>query len=108
MLKTLDDLARHPLEKGWHRDLSHRYIFIDGCVQIWPDADFARLRDCGVTAYCITTFRPHDGAENALDAIADWWRIAKIYPEVRIALTSGDIREAKRHNQAAIVLGSQG
>ena len=108
MLQTLDDVAHHPLEKGWHRDLSHEHIFIDGCVQIWPNSNYAKLRDCGVTAYCITTFRPHDGAENAFDALADWWRIAKTYPEIRIALTAQDIRAAKKQNQAAIVLASQG
>ena len=106
---TLDDVPHHPLEKGWHRDLEHPHIFVDGCVQIWPDADFPRLRDCGVTAYVITTWRPHDDAGNALEALANWWRIARTYPDkVGIALTAGDIRAAKAAGRAAIVIGSQG
>ena len=40
--------------------------------------------------------------------MADWWRVAKTYPEIRIALTAQDIRAAKKQNQAAIVLASQG
>ncbi|WP_210490883.1 dipeptidase [Microvirga antarctica] len=109
MPETLDAVGRHPLEKGWHRDLKHPFVFIDGCVQIWPDADFSRLKDCGVTAYVITAFRPHDGAENAFDAIAEWWRVARTYPnDIRIALTAADITDAKAAGQASIVIGSQG
>lgn len=109
MTQTLDDVARHPLEKGWHSRAEQPFVFIDGCVQIWPDADFEELNACGVTAYAVTTFRPQDGAENAFDAIANWWRIAATYPDsIRIALSAADIGGAKQAGQAAIIIASQG
>ena len=108
MLQTLDDVPITRSKKAGIASCSHEHVFIDGCVQIWPDADYAKLKDCGVTAYCVTTFRPHHGAENALDALADWWRVAKTYPEIRIALTAQDILAAKKQGQAALVLASQG
>ncbi len=107
-LLTLDQVERHPLEKGWHTPLQHPYVFVDGCVQVWPDTDFARMAAYGCTAYCITTCSPHDGAENAFDAIANWWRIARTYAQIRIAETAADIEAAKREGQAAIVLAAQG
>jgi len=103
-----DDIVRHPLEKGWHTEVETPHLFIDGCMQIWPDVDFGRLHRYGVAAYCVTAFRPHHQAPNALDAMADWWRVARTYPNVRIALTAEDIVEAKRQGQAALVLVSQG
>ncbi len=108
MLQTLDSVPRHPLEKGWHTPVTTPHIFIDGCVQIWPDADFANLYRHSVTAYMITTCRPHDDHGNALDAFAEWWRIARRFPTLRIALTADDIVVAKAAGQAAIVLGTQG
>lgn len=108
MPETLDAVPRHRLEKGWHTPVQTPHLFIDGCTQIWPDADFAALNRYGCAGYLITTCRPHDGAANALDAFADWWRIAATYPSVRLALTATDIVEAKRKDQAAIILGCQG
>ena len=43
-----------------------------------------------------------------MDAIAEWWRIARQYDEVVIALTAEDIRNAKAEDRAAIVISSQG
>jgi membrane dipeptidase len=108
MHQRLDDVPHHPLEKGWHKPVRHEHLFIDGCVQIWPDADFAKLGEYDCAGLLVTSFRPHDGAENALDALANWWRIARTYPSVRIALTADDIVAAKRERQAALILGTQG
>jgi len=105
---VLDDIAPHPLQKGWHTPVKTPYVFVDSCVQIWPDTDYARLHEWGATAYCITAFRPHDDAGAALDDIANWHRIARQYPNVRIALTAQDIVDAKANDQAAIVINSQG
>jgi membrane dipeptidase len=77
-------------------------------MQIWPDADFAALKDCGVTAYCVTAFRPLHPGEAALDGMADWWRVHRTYPEVRIALKADDIVAARENGQAALVLTAQG
>lgn len=106
--EVLDDIRPHPLQKGWHTPTSTPYVFVDSCTQIWPDTDFDRLHEYGATAYCITTFRPHDDAGAALDAIANWHRIARDYDTVRIALTAQDIVDAKAAGQAAIVINSQG
>lgn len=106
---TLDDIKPHPLQKGHHTPGTTPYIFIDSCVQIWDDTDFANLNQYSATAYAITTFRPNDDHGNALDAIADWHRTARNYPEsIRIALTARDIEEAKAQGQAAIIINSQG
>ena len=105
---VLDDVEPHPLQKGHHTPVETPYIFIDTCVQIWEDTDYANLYRYGATAYCITTFRPHDDAGSALDAIANWYRIAQAYPTIRIAKTASDIVEAKHKGQAAIVINSQG
>ena len=106
--RTLDDIPRHKWEKGWHTEVDSPHLFIDTCVQIWADADFAKLNRYGVTAYLQTTFMPFDDPLRALDAMADWWRVAREYPEVRLALTARDIEEAHRQKQAAIILGTQG
>ncbi len=108
MHTRLDDVPRHPLEKGWHTRVENPHLFVDGCVQIWPDTAFEDLHRYGVAAYCITSFRPHDGAEPALDALADWWRIARTYPKVRIALTAADIEAAKAAGGTSLVLAAQG
>jgi membrane dipeptidase len=105
---VLDDIPPHPLQKGWHQPARTPYVIVDGCVQIWPDTDFARLHEYGATAYCITSFRPNDDAGAALDAVAGWHRVARQYANVRIALTAGDVVDAKANDQAAIVINSQG
>ena len=106
--QVLDDVAPHPLQKGWHTPVSTPYVFVDTCVQIWNDTAYERLHEYGATAYAITTFRPNDDAGAALDDIANWHRIARTYPNVRIARTAQDIVDAKAQNQAAIIINSQG
>jgi membrane dipeptidase len=97
------------IHNGLHEEGTVPYVFVDSCVQIWPDADFSRLNRYTPTAYAVTAWRPHDDAGAALDAMADWHRIARWYPEsVRIAWTANDIVEAKQQNQAALILASQG
>lgn len=109
MALRLDDIPRHPLEKAWHTRATQPHIFIDGCMQIWPDANFATLKEYGVTAYCVTAFRPLHTGEAALDALADWWRVARTYPDdIVLALAADDIVEAKRSGRAALVLVAQG
>ncbi len=108
LVQRLDDVARHPLEKGWHTKVDSPHLFIDTCVQIWEDTKFEELHLYGVTAYLQTTFRPHDDSARALDAIAEWWRIAREHPTVRLALTAADIEAAHAKKQAAIIIGSQG
>jgi len=67
---NLDHVPSHLMEKGFCKHLAHPYVFIDDCVQIWSDVDFATLNGHAVTASYITEFRPDDGPGNALEAIA--------------------------------------
>jgi membrane dipeptidase len=105
---SLDTVPRHQLEKGWHTKVRNPHLFIDGCVQVWPDADFDALREYGCTGLLVTSFMPHDTAGEALDALADWHRVAHTYPNVRIAEHAQDITAAQQAGQVAIILGSQG
>ncbi|MCC7283209.1 MAG: membrane dipeptidase [Acetobacteraceae bacterium] len=108
MLARFDQVKPHPLAKGWHTQRESPWLFIDGCSQIWPDADFDQLHLHTPTAYLVTSFRPQAGFESAVDSVCDWWRVARTYPTVRLALTARDIEEAKQNRQAAIIIGSQG
>ena len=55
--------------KGYHPllETDHPYVFVDSCMQIWPDADFANAHRHGVTAYAVTAWRPHATVEQALE-----------------------------------------
>ncbi len=55
--------------KGFHTVLErdHPYIFIDGCMQAWPDADYANAHRHGATCYAVTAWRVHDDFEDALE-----------------------------------------
>lgn len=95
---------------GFHSilDRDHPYIFIDSCMQIWPDADFASAHRHGVTAYGVTAFEPHDDVAAALEQMMFWHLVARQHPNLLVATTADDIREAKRDGRAALVLFSQG
>ena len=84
------------------------YVFIDSCMQIWPDADFANAHRHGVTAYAVTAWRPRTDLAGALRDGMDWHRIAREYPNLRVAETTEDIRRAKREGKAALVIAAQG
>jgi membrane dipeptidase len=103
-----DQAAPHPLAKGWHTERESPWLFVDGCVQVWEDADFSALHRHTPTAYLLTAFRPQAPFDDAVDACMDWWRVARTYPTVRIALTARDIVEAKEQGQAALIIGTQG
>ena len=105
---NLDHVPSHPMEKGFYKHLAHPYVFIDECIQIWSDIDFATLNGHAVTASYITAFRPDDGPGNALEAIAAWCRIPEACDGVHLAFTAADIVAAKHQGQAAIVMTSQG
>jgi membrane dipeptidase len=95
--------------KGFHPELEsdHPYIFIDACMQAWPDADFAIAHKHGVTAYGVTAFRPHADADGALEGLMTWHHIARRYPNLIRVETAGDINRAKRDGRAGLILASQ-
>jgi membrane dipeptidase len=95
---------------GFHSVLErdHPYIFIDSCMQIWPDADFDNAHRHGVTAYGVTAFEPNDPLESALEQLMFWHLVVRRHPNLLVAMTAAQIREAKRDGRAALVLFAQG
>lgn len=95
--------------RGFHEIVNAppAYPFVDACIQAWPDADYANAHRHGATAYCVTAFHPHKTLEDSLEEIMYWHLIARRHPNLRIALTVDDIRDAHRQGQACFVLASQ-
>jgi hypothetical protein len=56
-------------EKGIHPivEKDHPYIFVDFCMQIWPDAQFQDAHRYGVTANGVTAWDPHSDLDQALE-----------------------------------------
>jgi membrane dipeptidase len=96
--------------KGFHPfvDRDHPYVFVDACMQAWPDADYANAHRHGATAYAVTAFMPHDELSEALDGLMFWHLVARKHPNVIVATSAEDILRAKREGLAAFVLAAQG
>lgn len=77
-------------------------------MQIWPDADFARMHRFGSTAYAVTAWRPRHGLADALETTMFWHLVCRRHPHLTIAETADDIRQAKSDGRAALILASQG
>jgi membrane dipeptidase len=86
----------------------HPYVFVDSCMQMWPDADFAVAHRHGVTAYGVTAFDPHDTFDTAIERLMYWHLIARRHPNLVVATSADEIRRAKRDGRAALLLFSQG
>lgn len=106
--------TKHPqglrLNKGFHPILEreHPYVFVDACMQAWPDADYAHAHQHGATAMSITAFMPHDDLPAALEGLMYWHLIARQHPNTLVALSADDIRTAKRDGRVAFILHAQG
>jgi len=85
----------------------HPYIFVDACMQIWPDADFANAHRHGVTAYAVTAWNPNARPDTALEGLMYWHLVARQNPNLLVAETVDDIRRAKRGGKAALLLAAQ-
>lgn len=96
-------------DKGIHPILQkdHPYVFIDACMQIWPDADLTNAHRHGVTAYSVTAWDPHIPLDQALEGLMYWHLIARKNPNIIIATRAEDIQSAKKNNRAALILASQ-
>lgn len=96
-------------EKGIHPVLEqdHPYIFIDSCMQIWPDAQFHNTHRHGVTSYAVTAWNPHESLDDALEGLMFWHFIARKYPNISIASTVEDIQSAKKNKKTTLLLVSQ-
>jgi membrane dipeptidase len=95
--------------RGFHPILETppQHLFVDACIQAWPDADYANAHKHGATAYCVTAFHPQQTLEQSLEEIMYWHLIARKNPNLRVAVTAQDIRDAYAANGACFVLASQ-
>lgn len=92
----------HPLLEG-----EQPYVFVDGCMQIWPDADFPYAHRHGVDVMAVTALRTHIGVDKALTDIMGWHAVVREHPNLRIAYDVDDITEAKAAGEACLLLASQ-
>ncbi len=95
---------------GFHSVLEtdHPYIFLDSCMQMWPDADLASAHKHGVTTYGVTAFEPHDAFDVAIEKIMYWHLVARQYANLYVAHTVKEIRRGKQDGRAGLLLFAQG
>ncbi len=83
------------------------FIYVDPCMQIWPDADFHLAHRHGVTAYAVTAWDPHADIAAATDGIMYWHGITNEHPNLTVVKTVEDIRQSKRDGRAGLLLAAQ-
>lgn len=103
-------LPASPVHGGFHPllEADHPYIFLDSCMQIWPDADLASAHQHGVTAYGVTAFEPHDDFDVAVEKIMYWHLVARRYASLYVAYTVEEIRRGKQAGRGGLLLFAQG
>jgi|SRR5690625_1723381 len=96
--------------RGFHPILEddHPYLFIDTCMQSWPDADYGIAHQHGVTGYAVTAFRPHSNFDNALEDLMYWHLLARTHENLRVATTAEHLENAKTQRISAFILAAQG
>jgi len=96
--------------KGFHEILErdHPYIFIDACMQAWPDTDYPNAHRHGATCYAVTACGVHDDLDAALENLMSYHLAARKNDSLRIARTAEDIRRAKLAGGAALLMHAQG
>lgn len=95
--------------RGFHPILEqdHPWTFVDACVQIWDDADFANAHRHGCHSYAVTSWMPHAPLAEAMEQLMFWHLIARKNPNIDIVFTADDIRKAKAEGRTTILLASQ-
>ena len=83
------------------------FIYVDPCMQIWPDGDLDVAHRHGVTVYGVTAWDPHADARAATDGIMHWHGVAQENDNLLIVKTVEDVRNAKRAGQAGLLLAAQ-
>ncbi|MBI4082106.1 MAG: membrane dipeptidase [Candidatus Lambdaproteobacteria bacterium] len=96
--------------KGFHPIVEQPfpYLFVDGCIQSWPDADYANAHKHLVSAYGVTAFRPYHTFEEASAALMEWHLVARSHPNLVVATLAEHIGAARAAQQAAMFLCAQG
>lgn len=95
--------------KGFHSILEqdHSYVYIDSCMQAWPDAEYDKAHLHGVTAYAVTAWTPHVSPEKAMEELMFWHLVARKQPNIVVVEKASDIRLAKKERKAALILAAQ-
>lgn len=88
-------------------DSNPPFIYVDPCMQIWPDADFHLAHRHGVTAYAVTAWNPHADIRAATDGIMYWHGVAREHSGLEVVKTVEDIRRVKREDRAGLLLAAQ-
>jgi membrane dipeptidase len=97
-----DNRGFHPVLEG-HRP----YLFVDACMQAWPDADFENAHRHGCSVYGVTAWLPNVSAEDALEGLMYWHLTARKNPNLVIAYSVEDIRNAHAAGKSAFLLAAQ-
>jgi membrane dipeptidase len=82
-------------------------VFIDTCVQVWRDADFANVHRHGVTAIAMTAWTPHVSFEKALEGLMYAHLLARQHPNMLVVNRAEDILRARHENKLALIMASQ-
>ena len=85
----------------------HPYVYIDSCMQMWPDGDFSVAHRHGVTTYAVTAWSPPADAATALHGLMYWHGLARQYDGLEVVRTVEDIRRMKREGKAGLLLAAQ-
>lgn len=95
--------------KGFHPTLEEGlpYIFVDSCMQIWPDAEFSVAHRHGVTTYAVTSFRPHSTLEAALEGLMYWYLVTRQHHNILVVNEIEDIHCAQREEKVGLLLAAQ-
>ncbi len=88
-------------------DEDHPYVYIDSCMQMWPDGDFHLAHRHGVTAYGVTAWSPPADPAAALRGLMYWHGIAREHEGLEVVRTVADIRRMKREGKAGLFLAAQ-
>ena len=83
------------------------FIYVDPCMQIWPDADLHLAHRHGVTAFGVTAWDPHADVRAATDGIMYWHGAAREHAGLEVVRTVEDIRRMKREGKAGLLLAAQ-
>lgn len=83
------------------------FIYVDPCMQIWPDADLHLAHRHGVTAYGVTAWDPHSEMAAAVDGMMYWHGVTHEHANLTVIKTVEDVRRAKREGKAGLLLAAQ-
>lgn len=112
-VRTTSPLPHDPLHelpnRGFHPllDKPLEHVFVDGCMQIWPDADFPNAHRHGCDVYGVTALTPHKDAAFSLDEMMFWHSVVAEHDNLRLALSVDDVLQAKSAGQATLLLAAQ-